>query len=176
MRNLLMTKQENKICTGIGSRKTPVSIEPTICTISKKLSSLNVILRSGGAPGADQMFETYWYGPKEIYLPWEYFERNPSPLYNISQEAMDMALHYYTNSEWLKTQPGTWKIMARNCYQVLGLDLKTPTDFVVFWNPDNKTGGTSQALRICKDYGIPTFNLNFEREIYSLASYIKNLY
>ncbi|MCA1800211.1 MAG: hypothetical protein LC650_02865, partial [Actinobacteria bacterium] len=49
--------------------------------------------------------------------------------------------------------------LARNGYQVLGKNLKSPSDFIVCWTPEGKiTGGTGQALRLADHYRIPVFN------------------
>lgn len=74
--------------TGVGSRKTPYSARPYLVDVAKYLSERGVVLRSGGAAGADSYFqagaESMWYvlespwntshgkGYKapELYLPW----------------------------------------------------------------------------------------------------------
>ena len=67
---------------------------------------------------------------------------------------------------------GAKKLMARNCHQVLGLDLKTPVDFIVCWTKDGTiNGGTGQALRIAEAYNIPVYNLFFEE---SFKNVLKN--
>ena len=49
--------------------------------------------------------------------------------------------------------------MARNGYQILGKDLKTPVRFVICYTPNgDRIGGTAQALRIAMDLKIPVFN------------------
>lgn len=45
--------------------------------------------------------------------------------------------------------------MARNSHQVLGPDLASPSLFVLYWCPDAETDGTTHALRIARDRGIP---------------------
>lgn len=54
------------------------------------------------------------------------------------------------------------KLMARNGCQVLGLNLDSPTKGILFFAPEYNgvpQGGTSQAIRIAKHYGIPTLNI-----------------
>jgi hypothetical protein len=64
---------------------------------------------------------------------------------------------------------GAKKLMARNCHQVLGQDLKTPVDFIVCWTKNgNINGGTGQALRIAKKLNIPVYNLFFEESFQNL--------
>lgn len=54
---------------------------------------------------------------------------------------------------------GARKLQARNSHQVLGLDLETPSEFIVCWTKNGKSsGGTGQAIRIALDYGIPIFD------------------
>ncbi len=59
------------------------------------------------------------------------------------------------------------KLMARNSYQVLGRDLKSPSEFLICWTPDgyltavertDGTGGTDQAIAIADFYRIPVLN------------------
>ncbi len=55
---------------------------------------------------------------------------------------------------------------ARNCHQVLGCDLRTPSDFIICWTKNGKgLGGTGQALRIAKEYNIPIFDIGNYNEI-----------
>lgn len=49
---------------------------------------------------------------------------------------------------------------ARNVCQVLGVDLGTPSKFVMCWTQDGKTkGGTATAIRVAEHHNIPVFNL-----------------
>ena len=130
---------------------------PKIRRISHYLEEKGYILRSGGANGADKFFEV-GVKNKEIYLPWKGFNNNDSRLFTISKEAIKMAESYHPN--WLGLSDAARSLMARNCYQVLGEDLKTPSEFIVCYTTDGKaSGGTGQALRIAKDKSIPVFNL-----------------
>lgn len=147
------------IYTGIGSRNiTPEGIEK-IKKVAQTLDNLGYILRSGGADGADSAFENNHTGEKEIYLPWKNFNDNKSPLYKIPKAAREMAMKYHPMGRKLAQHYGIWSLMARNCQQVLGENLDTPTDFIVCWTPDDYKGGTSQALRIARDLKIPYYNL-----------------
>lgn len=159
---------------GIGSRETPQNILLLMQQIGLKLLSKDYILRSGGAPGADSAFETYIpKDKKEIYLPWKNFNNNPSELYTISQEAIDLVYMYHPCARNLSS--GAMKLMARNGYQVLGKDLKTPSKFIVCWTKDGEaSGGTGQALRIAVDYKIPVFNLYKKNAIDLLNEYLED--
>jgi len=146
--------------TGIGARMTPAPVLKQMTTLASNLELSGFILRSGGANGADSAFEAGVSDPHnaKIYLPWKNFNNNPSALHDISVEAYEMAKHYHPN--WYACSQAATKFHARNCYQVLGTDLKTPSQFILCWTPNAAvTGGTGQALRIALDHSIPIFNM-----------------
>lgn len=160
-----------KYYAGIGSRETPVELKENIKTIVEYLNGLNYTLRSGGAPGADTFFEEYTL-QKEIFLPWRDFNGNDSQLYTPSKESFEMASKYHPN--WYRLSIGARKLMARNCHQVLGQDLKTPVKFIVCWTKDgDATGGTGQALRMAINLNIPIYNLFFENMVEKIIEDIK---
>lgn len=149
---------------GIGSRETPPGVEPMIEEVGRILSERNFVLRSGGAPGADSMFEKYHTGEKEIYLPWKNFNNNGSDYYldvfidRIIDKSMDIAKKHHPR--WNQLSDAAKKLMCRNTFQVLGFDLETPVSFIVCWTKSGKIeGGTGQAMRIAKGLDIPIFNL-----------------
>lgn len=160
----------NKIYTGIGSRKTPPEILELMVKIGTTLAKNDWTLRSGHADGADEAFERgarAVQGKTEIYLPWEGFNQtssfNPSfivpstkcPQYN---EALKIAAQFHP--AWNQCSHGAKSLHTRNVYQVVGLDLNTPTDLVICWTKDGKRGGgTGQALRIAEYLKIPIFDL-----------------
>ena len=119
------------------------------------------ILRSGGADGSDNAFEIGCdraNGKKEIYLPWKNFNGNKSNLiFDDDIEAINIAKKYHPAYNGLSQ--GAKRLIARNGYQVLGKDLKTPSKYIICYT--DGTGGTSQALRIAEDIqiNIPIFNL-----------------
>lgn len=150
---------------GIGSRKTPGEMLEAMEKIGRALAYKGCILRSGGAKGADSAFERgcdIAKGRKKIFLPWKGFEGSSSKLvlteFTNYKEAEALARRYHPNYEALSQ--GAKKLMARNGYQVLGVDLQTPADFIVCYTENGEIkGGTGQALRMAADYGIPVFNL-----------------
>jgi len=145
---------------GIGSRKTPIETQKMMFEIGAYLSKRGLTLRSGGADGADLMFERgcdSTNGKKEIYLPWKGFNRSNSNLYSISQIALDSVDRYHPNPFSLSF--GARKLMARNYYQMMGMDT-TSSSFIVCWTSGGTVnGGTGQAMRIANDYNIPIVNL-----------------
>jgi len=160
--------------TGIGSRETPEDVLVFMRTFARRLADLDWIVRSGGAQGADRAFETGAIlagGKKEIYLPWKGYNDNVSPLYSISDEALELAERVWNETRSSKFQHlkrPVKLLMARNCYQILGQDLHTPSKFVICWTPDGcttakdrkpGTGGTGQAIALADKVHVPIINL-----------------
>lgn len=150
---------------GIGSRTTPFEIQQVMILAAQQLEP-DLILRSGGADGADTAFEMGVKNPdrKEIFIPWSGFNgRKPGPGVirphpNVFAEAKRVSSRYHP--AWHKLSDTVRYLVARNALQVLGPDLKTPSLFVLCWTPGGKGGGgTGQAIRIAKDHQIPVFDL-----------------
>src|SRR5574343_117609 len=162
--------------TGVGSRNTPNSILQIMIECGRSLAQFNTCLRSGAADGADAAFEhgcDIQHGMKEIYLPWKHFNKHPSELYNISTEALDIAQQVY-GPRWKYLKPSVKNLMARNMYQVSGLNLNTPSDFLLCWTPDGcnsihsrtlDSGGTGQALAYADMLNIPIYNFFYQKDI-----------
>ena len=159
---------------GIGSRRTPPEILQVMRDLAFALAE-DHLLRSGGAPGADSAFQSA-LGPQalaeraEIYLPGRSFNGNysnmPGRVDASTQPGWAAALQtvdqFHGAPQYL--QPYARALMARNAMQVLGPDLQSPSRFVVAWTPNalidgREAGGTGQALRIARHYGIPIRNL-----------------
>ena len=145
---------------GIGSRETPEEIIKIMIQIAESLGKMGIILRSGAAEGADDAFEIGCdnvNGKKEIYLPWKGFGNSKSTLIVKDPKAFELVEKYHPG--FSRLSQGALKLQARNSHQVLGLDLNTPSDFIICYTPKGKgSGGTGQALRIAKDYSIPVFD------------------
>lgn len=145
---------------GIGARNTPAEILQFFEEIGELLAQKGFKLRSGKALGADSSFEKGCdkvKGDKEIFLPWKGFENSTSQLYQISKEAYELAARFHPY--WDNLSQGAKKLQARNGYQVIGYDLKTPSKFVICYTEEGKGGGgTGQAIRIAKAYNIPVFD------------------
>ena len=165
-------QQPSIIYTGIGSRATPEEVLHFMIHIGEVLSSENdYILRSGGAPGADQAFEMGGDSiNQEIYIPWPGFEGydemedhvvNVQVLTNYDR-AQEIAAQMHP--AWDRCSRGARALHTRNVYQILGWTLDRPSDFVLFWAPVDKngniTGGTATAVRLAQENDILTYNLN----------------
>lgn len=160
-----------KVFTGIGSRKTPTKVLYAMKEISCKLAESGYILRSGGADGADTAFELGFDEcntgqEKEIYLPWPKFNNNSSLLHTPLDKAFEITYQFHPNPSALSK--GAAKIHARNVHQVLGRDLSSPSNFIIYWSR-----GTLQALRIAEYYEIPIYNLRDNNHLKQLKEFLK---
>lgn len=154
--------------TGVGSRETPEIVLRQMRELATRLSLFGYTLRSGGADGADTAFERgVMNGSPHIYLPWRGFNghshaHRDSP----AREAYVMAASVHP--AWHRLQAGARALHARNCHQVLGDDLATPSRFLICWTQDGcereeertkDTGGTATAIVLACRHGVPVFNL-----------------
>ena len=155
-----------KIFTGIGTRTPPEEFADIVVSTSRMLYDRGYKLRSGGAAGMDYLFEMSYPDNKEIYLPWKNFNKNTSPLHNVSTEALELASKHHP--VWNKLTDGPRRLMARNTYQVLGNNLNIPSDFVLCYTWDGcesyktrsiTTGGTGMAIELASLYNIPVINM-----------------
>lgn len=148
--------------TGIGSRETPLEILGLMATIGLRLADHRYTLRSGGADGADSAFArgcASGNGRSEIYLPWVGFNSVQTGIVP-TEWGPALALAEQFHPAWDRCSSGARKLHARNGFQVLGLDLATPSRFVMCWTRGGLGGGgTGQAIRIARSKNIPVYDL-----------------
>lgn len=175
------------IYAGVGSRETPTDVCRNMSIIGQKLGVMGRTLRSGHAPGADINFELGCLranGPMEIYLPWDGFEGariNNSSYRGINWSIKDQidALVREFHPAPDRLSQGMWKMMMRNCHQVLGPSLMTPVNYLLFWAPDYKkdsmgnlsdcSGGTGFAVRLAYAFKIPCYHLGVKDMLLTVA-------
>ena len=159
MWELFRTTLQNSIITtltytGVGSRKTPQNILSLMYNIAIKMSNLKYTLRSGGAQGADKAFEL---GASVTDI---FYAKDCTP------EAMAIAEAFHP--KWYRCADFAKKLHGRNAFQVLGKDLKTPSNLLICWTADGCkthaqrtviTGGTGTAISIADNAQIPISNL-----------------
>lgn len=161
------------IYCGIGARDTPEPILYKMRNAARAMAKMGFILRSGGARGADTAFSEGYEqagspeGLCEIYLPKYLFNgfslESPQCFGPPTKAARDIAKTFHPN--WPVLGDLGRDFMARNAYQILGFDLKTPCHFVLCWTTDGKaSGGTGQAIRHADSLGIPVFNFKTHTE------------
>lgn len=140
---------DNKYYTGVGSRETPQNVLELMTRIASKLEQLGYCLRSGGAYGADTAFERGVSNTvnKQIFVASDS---------TAEAEKLASSVHpaWYRCSEYVR------KLHGRNCFQVLGKDLNTPSQFVICWTRGGlPVGGTATAINLAIQRGIKVYNL-----------------
>lgn len=174
------------IVAGIGSRQTPPDILKVMFWIGEAImENEGDILRSGGAPGADQAFEggtaasmlrgeVYIQKHTEIFLPWASFEKDNRSwilprLTEPATWAYEIAAEFHPRWGYLKH--GVRRLHARNVHQVLGPTLDSEaSDAIVCWTPDAKGGGgTGQAIRIAEARDVPVYDLADEETLFDVC-------
>jgi hypothetical protein len=159
-----MIIKENEFYTGIGSRETPREISELMTDVARKLCALGMILRSGGADGADTAFENGVddVSFKEIYLPWPGFNGRKDTVSEYSDCHIDIAKANHPS--WGFLSRGARALHTRNVAQVLGEDCSTPSQFVVCWTPNGELkGGTATAMKVAYRNSIPVYNMFYEK-------------
>lgn len=153
-----MTDMKMRYYAGVGSRKTPEKELRMMTACAEWLSGRGYVLRSGGAVGADSAFERGARGKargKEVFYATQ-----------ATGEALVMASRVHP--AWHRCSDYAKKLHARNCFQIFGIGLDDPVDFVVCWTPCGAeraedctfgTGGTGTAIRLASRAGIPVFNM-----------------
>lgn len=191
----------------IGSRDTPEIQRLRFLRLGAIMASLGYVIYSGGARGMDDSAERgarLWLVHHDrqhdiahqlrIFLPRDGFDpggglpkryrREGDHIFLLSDLSMrdtarGMTKKFHPKSEKLSQYQA--KLMDRNAFQVLDLDLETPVDMVICWTPDGcidgrqttrQTGGTGHALRISADHGVPIFNDNFVEHRNRLSAFM----
>lgn len=166
-----------KAYAGIGSRRTPEPVLSIMTTLAHSLARTGWTLRSGHARGADQAFENGARERAEVYLPWPEFEAGV-PIYGErfdrpGNETRAIAAAHHPH--WGSLDRGARLLHARNTHIILGRNCR-PDDvsaFVVCWTQDAQAvGGTGQALRLAKTYGVEVFNLANRGDLARVTGYI----
>lgn len=179
-------KSERKLYTGVGSRETPQKIQDLMANLASEFHSLGYVLRSGAAEGADVAFEKGAGKQKEIYLPWNGFRGRrhgvDGAILYTSNEALKMAIEHHPAGE--KMSPVVRSFMTRNVFQVLGMNLDSPSEVVICWTRDGcesaktrrfKTGGTGQAIAVASSLGIPVINLANNDALARIEAFLNRL-
>ena len=172
--------------TGVGSRKTPETIQYLMAHVAEELGREGYILRSGGAEGADAAFE---YGamamtPRpEIYRPQgTRGEAHWIKSYPIDVWDKALQLAASVHPAWDRCSPYARSLHARNAFQVLGWDLQSPSAFMICWTPDGassaaectiRTGGTGTAIRMADRHGVEVFNLQKDHHFQRIFEWVK---
>lgn len=187
--NKTMSKQTLTI-TVIGSRYAPADILRTTTTLAAQAMAAGHVLRSGAADGMDStVTDAYnWNNTNmraqaqpDIFIPWPRFgsEKQPEGLsYTVTgsdPRARKIAATLHPAWNAVRNDPkrpgmivdvlsqGVRKLQTRNVHQILGRNLDSPSDLVIYWCRKDyhggPTGGTATAVNLALSYGITCINL-----------------
>lgn len=147
----------DKIYTGVGSRKTPNHVQHFFKDVARRLNAMGFTLRSGAASGADAAFQSgSIIEQTEIWIPWKGFNGVYSD--NLPSDAA-FTLASSIHPAWNRLSDGAKKLHARNCHQVLGRNLDTPSTFLLCWTEYGKAiGGTATAIKLALNNNVPVLN------------------
>ncbi|WP_305910498.1 DUF4326 domain-containing protein (plasmid) [Methylomarinum sp. Ch1-1] len=177
---ILDSPERNLAYAGIGARATADPTLRFMQALAGRLDELGFTLRSGGADGADSAFNK-GASNAEVFLPWPGFNKQKSVYDSPSLEAYRLAAYFHP--AWKRLKPSVQSLMARNCHQVLGANLRSPSDFVVCWTLDGAetrqsrtqaTGGTGLAIALADSCRIPVFNLKNPDAMARLKTHIES--
>ena len=171
-----------KYYAGIGSRKVPLEIGQIMTELASELEEMGYWLRSGGANGSDQYFQSGVKNNAQIWLPRmesnkDFTDQFPQHEYRLvgdhctcgepDDEAWDSVEKFHPNFKKMEELGKVdWNKFStflhyhsRNYRIVKGLG-ESDSEFVICWTPEGSDkSGTGQALRIARHYNIPIYNL-----------------
>jgi hypothetical protein len=187
--------------TGIGARKTPLYIMHMMGQVSQVLEAKGFVLRSGCAVGADAGFEDALLHPEissEIYIPNKNFpskmgagfqkhyivpkDKFGSGSTGLYRHAMHLIRTDKIHKGWDYCNPTVKDLHNRNMFQVLGLDLKTPSKFTICFTTDGAkkygdttriTGGSGTAVNASDLNGVEVFNLGNDEDFIRIKHFIE---
>lgn len=145
---------------GIGSRETPPEVLELMTSVARALQAAGWRLRSGGADGADSAFAQGAGPDADIYLPWPGFN-NVNDGIACGDVPWMRAIAETFHPAWGSCKRGARALHTRNVAQVLGHVIDGPrSEMVICWTRNGSgQGGTGQAIRIARHYGVPVFDL-----------------
>lgn len=156
---------KRKIVTLIGTRYPNEEYKQLMIRIGKAFSDRGYGARSGGAIGSDTLFLTE-YDPTLtiVYRPDDrpgcVNVKNHENYYEF--ELLASRVHG-SGVGWEFMPIGHQELHARNVPQVMGLNLKSYSDLVVFCAEESihgtVSGGTATAVKIARSLNIPTLNI-----------------
>lgn len=152
-----------KYYTGIGARKTPRHVLDQMRRYAAALAERGYICRSGGAVGADTAFEEAtgpFPGQMVVYLPKHGFNGHRNGIV-VGDDPRLRAITAPLHPNWSACWEDARKFHTRNVAQILGHDPQIVLSrFVLCWTEKSLGGGgTGQAIRIARAYGVPVYDL-----------------
>ncbi|BBL19289.1 hypothetical protein KIT04_120 [Vibrio phage KIT04] len=179
---------KNHRATVAGSRTLLPMDKERIAIIGELFFKLGIAGASGNALGNDKEWDNHI--PVQHFLPWNGYngaeESNDGQFLSLDNcpEALRMEAARIAEDHhpaWDRLKRGGKAMHTRNVFQVLGVALspETMSDLTVYCAEESAArvvkGGTRTAVEISRSYGIPTFNLRFDKDFYELKATLESL-
>jgi hypothetical protein len=155
-------EQEAFYYSGVGSREPEPEAAEVIAALTAELSGLGGILRTAKAKGVDRLFRSSHPGAQEIIsdkaVP-------PEQAYEIAER---------NHGAWHLCDDSTRAVHARNVMIHLGPTVDRPVQFSLVWSPAgiDDMGGSALGMRVCREFGIPFFNIRSLLEMAAFRGYL----
>lgn len=179
-----LTHRQHPRFTGVGSRKITFDGKDDLGSAVQVLSRRFALMAcTGDAEGADRVVwdnalegHRIRFGPvgRGSYSLHTQVVPPDSEAYNL---AVSIVSKLHPAWRWLKQEYR--ELHIRNVFEVMGVSISRPSEFLLCWTPDGaeekttkKTGGTATAINVANHFGIPVFNLQNEDCIERLSEYL----
>ena len=149
-----------KYYAGVGSRDTPIDVLMRMRDYARILDGRGHILRTGGASGADTAFaQGTRPDHRVVYLPWKGYNDRDGIVVGEDERLRQIAERYHP--AWHNCRSSVRALHTRNVPIVLGhTEPVILSHFLLCWTPGYLGGGgTGQAIRIARAYGVPVYDL-----------------
>jgi hypothetical protein len=135
--------------SGVGKREPEPEASAVIGRFARMASSDGFVLRTAKGKGVDRLFVANHDGDKDLIT--DKMEALP--------EAFEIAAR--NHGAWHLCDDRARKLHAQNVMIYLGQRLDAPVSFNLVWSPADidSHGGSALGMRVCAEFGIPTFNL-----------------
>lgn len=151
--------------SGVGSREPEPEAAEVIAELAASLARLGATLRTAKAKGVDRLFRNSHAGAQEIIsdkaVP-------PAEAYQIAER---------NHGAWHLCDDRTRAVHARNVMIHLGPAVDRPVAFSLVWSPAgiDDMGGSALGMRVCREFGIPFFNLRNDNELSTFRDHLAGL-
>ncbi|NTF17619.1 hypothetical protein G6L37_04350 [Agrobacterium rubi] len=148
--------------SGVGAREHESEAAEVISEITRELAGIGGILRTAKAKGIDRLFRDSHPGASEIIsdkaVP-------PDEAYEIAER---------NHGAWHLCDERTRAVHARNVMIHLGASVGTPVRFCLVWSSAGieDMGGSALGMRVCREFGIPFFNVRDQEGLAAYRAYI----
>ena len=130
---------------------------------------IEVVMRTGGAEGADTAAAQAFSGRVDVILPWRGFNGHHEGII-YSHDAEAAAYVDRLHPALGRLSPGARLCLERDVWQVIGPPwARRDVDLVLAWTPSGMmAGGSAMAMRAAFSRGIPVFNIGSQEGLEGL--------